>query len=292
VFDNRALKKHLPGVAGAAVLVLALFETAQALLGPSRSPSENDWNRAADVVRSQWKAGDLVVAAPAWADPVMRLHLGDLVTVDMATRLDDAAYGRVWEISQKGGVAPEARGQETLHQVIGNLSVRRVERPAAQVKFDFVRQWQTAKVSRQSAAGVVPCSLLPDRHQCPDIDFNWVKPAVLEFDFNLRLALYAQPVAGANVVIEYDDVPMGRTLTIGAGLHHVWLRKAGDGTVVIEAFVGGQSIGRLEVNNRSPWKPVNFDTTAFAGQRQVVRFSIHSSNPVSRHFGFAAEARQ
>jgi hypothetical protein len=292
VLDYRALKKHLPGVAGAAVLVLAVCETVQALLAPSRAPTNDDWNQAAAAIRSAWKPGDLAVAAPAWADPVLRLHLGSLVDLPMALRMDDARYPRVWEVSQKGGVSPEAHGQETFRKVFGNLTVRRVERSAAQVKFDFVQQWQHARLSRQSASGVIPCPLLADRFQCPNIDFNWLKPAVLEFDFGLRLALYAQPVAGAAVVVEYDDVPMGRTLTVGAGLHHVWLRKAGDGQVVMEVFVGGTKVGRLEVNNRSAWKPVNLDTSAFDGQRQVVRFAITSDNPASRHFGFAAEARQ
>lgn len=292
MLDYRAIKKHLPGVAGAAVLVLALCETVQALLAPSRAPTRSDWKQAAAAVRSQWRPGDLAVAAPAWADPVMRLHLGSLVDVGMALRMDDASYGRVWELSQKGGVSAEAHGQETFRKVFGNLTLRRVERPAVEVKFDFLQQWQHARVSRQSAAGVTACPLLADRFQCPDIDFNWLKPAVLEFDFGLRRALYVQPVAGAAVVVEYDDVPIGRTLTVGVGLHHVWLRKAGDGQVAMEVFVGGQKIGRLVVNNRSPWAPVTLDTTAFAGQRQVVRFSITSENPASRHFGFAAEARQ
>lgn len=274
------------------MLVLALCETVQALLGPSRAPTESDWKQVSDTIRSAWKPGDLAVSAPAWSDPVMRVHLGSRVDLAMALRMDDARYGRVWEISQKGGVSPEAHGQETFKKVFGNLTLRRVERPAAQVKFDFVQQWQNARFSRQSAAGVVACPLLADRFQCPNIDFNWLKPAVLEFDFGLRLALYAQPVAGAAVVVEYDDVPMGRTLTVGAGLHHVWLRKAGDGQVVMEVFVGGQKIGRLEVNNRSQWKPMNLDSSAFDGQRQVVRFAITSDNPASRHFGFAAEARQ
>lgn len=292
MLDRNALKKHLPGVAGAVVLVLALFETAQAVLAPSLAPTDADWNAAAAAVREQFVEGDLVVAAPAWADPVMRMHLGPLVSMGMATRLDDARYGRVWEISQKGETAPEAHGTERYNARFGNLTVRRIEREPAKLTFDFVEQWQQARVSRVGASGSVACAPLPDRIQCPDIAFNWVRPAVLEFDFGLRRALYAQPVAGATVAIEFDDVPLGRTLAVGVGLHHVWLRKAGAGSVTLNVIVGGRSLAHLTVDNRSPWQPVSVPTAAFAGQRQVVRFEITSDNPFSRHFGFAAEARQ
>ncbi|MDX2022968.1 MAG: hypothetical protein SF187_22225 [Deltaproteobacteria bacterium] len=292
MLDRNALKKHLPGVAGAVVLVLALLETAQAVLAPSRAPTDADWNAAAAAVRAQFAEGDLIVAAPAWADPVMRMHLGSLVPIAMATRLDDARYARVWEISQKGATTPEAQGTERYRARFGNLTVRRVEREPAKLKYDFVEQWRQARVSRQSPAGVVACAALPDRIQCPDIAFNWVKPAVLEFDFGLHRALYTQPVAGAAVVVEFDDVPLGRTLTVGVGLHHVWLRKAGSGHVTLNVLIGGRSIAHLTVDNRSPWQPVDLPTAAFAGQRQVVRFEITSDNAFSRHLGFAAEARE
>lgn len=291
MLDRNALKKHLPGVVAAAVLVLALLETAQALVSPFRAPSDDDWQRAAAAVRGGFKTGDLIVAAPDWADPVMRRHLGSLVTVAMAARLDDAAYGRVWELTQKGA-GTQTRGQETFRERFGNLTLRRIERTPVEIKFDFVQLWQQARVMRDSAAGIVPCALTADRFSCPDSAEHFVKPALLEFDFGMRMALFAPPVSGAAVVMQYDDVPLGRTLTVGAGLHHVWLRKAGQGEVTIEVFVAGQSVGRLTVDNRSAWQPKHFDTGAFAGQRQIVRFVITSPDPSSRHFGFAAEARQ
>lgn len=284
-------KKHLPGLGGLAVLLLAVVETVNAVSAPARAPSEADWQAASQTIRSAFRPGDLIVAAPAWADPVMRLHLGDLVSVDMATRLDAAAYGRVWEVTQRGARAPEATGRVVFESRHGNLTVRRLERTPAEVKFDFVAAWQQARVSRQAGGAEVPCALGPDRIQCPDFGWNSVKPAVLEIDFGLREALYAQPVGGANLVISYDDVPMGRRLTVAAGLHHVWLRKAGEGKVNLEVFVGDRSLGRIQVGNRSAWSPHDFDTTDFVGQRQMVKFIISTDNPFSRHFGFAAEAR-
>src|SRR3954467_3845068 len=111
IFDKDALRKHRTSAAvAAAVLVLALVETGSAIVAPFRAPSDEDWKAAAAVVRAGFRPGDLIVAAPAWADPVMRMHLGDLVPVKMAARLDSARYGRIWVIGQRGARADETRG--------------------------------------------------------------------------------------------------------------------------------------------------------------------------------------
>ena len=275
-----------------AVLLLALTETVSALIAPLRAPTDPDWRSAAAAVRAGFRPGDLIVAAPAWADPVMRLHLGDLVPIKMAARLDDARYGRVWEISQRGATAGEARGTVAATTRHGALTVRRYERPPAAVSFDFYDQWSRARVARaEPGRGEIACQRLPDQFQCPDLGFNFVKPQLLEIGTTLRNALYVQPVGGAAVVVEFAQVPLGRELVVGGGLHHVWLRKYGDGTVKLRVLVDGREVGRTEASNRSGWRVDRFDTGAFAGKPATVRFEITSDKPFSRHFGFAAEAR-
>src|SRR3954454_20685478 len=104
--DSTALRRRrLAAVAAGTIVLLALYETASALIAPLRAPSDADWAAAASAVRAQFKPGDLIVAAPAWADPVMRLHLGDLVPVQVAARMDAARYGRIWVVSQRGASA-------------------------------------------------------------------------------------------------------------------------------------------------------------------------------------------
>ncbi len=159
MIDRASLKKHLPGVVGAAVLLLALFEAGAAVLAPLRSPTDEHWIAAATKLRAQFRSGDLIVAAPSWADPVMRLHLGDLMSLDMAARLDDATYARVWELSQRGASTPESAGSLALDEAYGPLRLRRWERTAAQTTFNFVNEWQQARVLRQSPSATVPCSL-------------------------------------------------------------------------------------------------------------------------------------
>lgn len=273
-----------------AVLLLALVETATALIAPLRAPGDADWKAAAATVRAGFRSGDLIVAAPDWADQVMRLHLGDLVPIKMAARLDDARYGRVWEISQRGAGADYGTvAASTRH---GALTVRRHERQAAAVSFDFFDEWQKARVVRVQPGGAeIPCEKLADRFQCPDWGFNFVKPQLLEIGTTMRNALYAQPVAGATVVVEFAAVPLGRELAVGAGLHHVWRRRDAEGTVDLRVLVDGKEVGRTRASNRTGWKVDRFDTGAFAGKTGTVRFELTSDQPFSRHFGFTAEAR-
>jgi hypothetical protein len=240
IFDREWIRQRRVSIAvGAGVLLLALVETATALIAPLRAPDDADWKAAAASVRSGFRPGDLIVAAPDWADQVMRMHLGDLVPLKVAARLDDARYGRVWEISQKGGSAGEGRGTLAATTRHGALTVRRWERPPAAVSFDFFDEWNRARVARVQGGREIPCEKLPDRFQCPDWGFNFVKPQLLEIGTTMRNALYAQPVAGATVAVEFAAVPMGRELAVGAGLHHVWRRRDADGTVELRVLVDG-----------------------------------------------------
>jgi len=278
----------LGGIAG-----LALLETLVALVAPSRAPTDADWRAAEADVRAEFRPGDLIVAAPAWADPIMRLHLGDLIPIPTAGRMDAARFGRVWEISQRGARAREARpGQVALQMTHGALTVRRIERPAAAVSYDFLARWSEARVSRVERAGApIPCPWQGDRFQCPQIGFNYVKRQTVEVDTTLRQGLLTQPVDGATVVVEFPSVTLGRELAIATGLSNVWMRKAARGTVDLTVAIDGKPALRVTTSNDDGWLIRHIDTAARAGQTAAVRFEVTSPAPYARHFAFAAEAR-
>lgn len=294
ILDRDLLRRRPLAASGVlALLILVAAETVSAIVAPARAPSDADWRAAAAEVRAHFRPGDLVVAAPAWADQVMRLHLGDLVPVTIAARLDAARFGRIWEIAQRRARAEETRGlPAALRSRHGALTLRRYDRRPAVVCYDFFQQWSKARVVRvEPGRGEIKCVRELDRHQCPHIGFNFVKPQLLEIGTTLRNALYAQPVDGATVAIEYVGVPLGRELAVGAGLHHVWLRKLGDGVVYMRILIDGREVAREEASNRSGWRVRAIDTSARAGRAATVRFEITADRAYARHFGFAAEAR-
>lgn len=254
----------------AAVAALALVETTVALVAPSRAPTEADWRAAAAAIRGPFRPGDLIVAAPAWADPILRVHLGDLIPPEVAGRMDDDRFGRVWEVSQRGARADAASvGSVAFDQRFGALRVRRIERPAPAVRFDFVARAGEARVQSGS-----------------------IHRQLVEVDTRLRMALLTEPVPNAAVVVEFPAVSLGRELLVATGLHNVWMRKAAQGAVDLQVRVGpsGPTV-RFSTHNDDGWKMVRIDTSSLSGQVLPVRFEISSPEPRDRYFAFAAEAR-
>jgi hypothetical protein len=277
----------------AAVVVVALAETVVAVVAPSRAPTEADWQEAAKWVTADHQDQDLIVAAPAWADPVLRSVLGDRIPPKMGGRLDHQRFSRIWELSQRGADAPEAEGATVkTERRFGRLRVRLLERRALVPTYDFVDNWAHARVFRiENGRPPVACEASPSKHQCPGIGHNFVERGMMEIGDQLHQALYAQPVGRATVAIDYTGVLIGNELAVGAGLHNVWERKKADGTVWLRVLIDGKEIGRFETSSDSGWQVVRFDTRAQAGRSGLVRFEITSQKPFARHFGFAAEAR-
>jgi hypothetical protein len=292
-FLGRLSRRQLQLGLLAGVVVLALGETVAAVVAPLRAPVEADWRAAAKWVTAEHQDQDLIVAAPAWADPVLRMVLGDLIPPKMAGRLDHQRFSRVWELSQRGADAPEADGARIkAERRFGNLRVRLLERPSLAPTYDFVDNWAHARVFRvENGRPPIACEALAGKHQCPGIGHNFVERRMLEFGGQLHQALYAQPVGGATVAVEYTGVLIGRELAVGAGLHNVWERKKGEGSVGLRVLIDGKEIGKFDSGNRTGWQVVRFDTRAQSGRSGVVRFEITSAKPFARHFGFAAEAR-
>jgi hypothetical protein len=291
-FDHDLLRRRWLSVSVAALVVLlALVETVNAVVAPHLAATDKDWAAAASQVRAGFRQGDLIVAAPAWSDPLLRLHLGDLVPMPVAARMDAARYGRIWEISQRGARASDTLGATaTSVERRGALTVRLWQRPAASVRFDLVREWRRGSMSLVTPdRGEVPCGLAGDRFQCAPGPA--LKPELVEVDTTLRNALALDPVERATVALEFTDVPLGRELAVATGLHNVWLRKAGQGKVAMRVYVDGRMLGTVEATSSSGWSERRFDVPAEPGKTGKLRFEITTDNAHARHFGFAAEAR-
>ena len=278
-------------VAAALILLLALVETVNAVVAPSRAPSEKDWVAAAAKVRAGFRLGDLIVAAPAWADPLMRAQLGDLVPVEVAGRMDAARYARIWEISQRGARATDTTGATAAESSrYGALTVKRWEKQPAKMTYDFVAEWRKASVSIVNADGTeVPCTMAANRWQC--MGGAWVGPELLEIDTTLRNGLGIEPIEGKRLVLEFSDVESASELVVGTGLHNVWLRKSGEGKVRTRVLADDHEMNTIETTSSSGWSLHRFGTSAAAGKSTKWRFEITVDNAHARHLGFAAEAR-
>jgi hypothetical protein len=287
---------RLGAVAAVALLVgLALLEAGAALTAPSRTPRPADWQAAAAFVRAEKRPGDLVLFAPAWADPLGRLYLGDVITIPEAARMDAARYGRLFEVAVRGGRAPETTGPEVRRvrqERFGRVTVTVYEQPRAEVVYDFLEHWREARVSRwRNARQETTCTPMTDKIQCPGIGHNHVALRVMEPDYTAKRCLYVQPVDRAQVRLDFSAT-LGRTLAIRTGLHDYHQRKIADGRVLLRVFIDGREVGQTWQGSNDGWKPWGLDTAALAGQPHEVTFEVSSPKPYARHFCFAAEARR
>jgi hypothetical protein len=127
-------------VAAVLLLGIALWEIVATLA--AGAPDDGAWARAAKVVRAEYRPGDLIVFAPSWVDPTGRMHLGDLIPIEMAARMDDARYARIWELSIRGAHRDE---RPAFERDVDGVLVRRYDRTPAKVLAD-VRELLPAQV--------------------------------------------------------------------------------------------------------------------------------------------------
>ena len=110
-FAASARRARIAAVPALLLVAIALWEVVAAQRARRARPRRRRVGRARQSSCAHgYRPGDLIVFAPDWIDPVGRLHLGDLIPIDMAARMDAARYGRIWELSIRGARSPRHRG--------------------------------------------------------------------------------------------------------------------------------------------------------------------------------------
>jgi hypothetical protein len=237
-------------------VLVSLWEVVATRLDATSVPGDDAWEHAAQIVRSQHQAGDLIVFAPAWADPVGRLHLGDLIPIEMAGRMDAARYGRIWELSIRGARAPETAGlKAAFDQDAGGVTVRRFERTPAVVVSDVLASGQPVTVAE---VGFEP-------HRC--------------------IQVVPSPGHPQRITI---PMQLGTRLVGYAGLADVFTRRdiRAPGSLAVE--IGGRQVAAVHPGVDDGW--VRFEAATTPGQADVT--FVASADAPQRLICFAAEARQ
>ncbi|MEO8840741.1 MAG: hypothetical protein ABI591_30475 [Kofleriaceae bacterium] len=133
------MKKWLAAAPALLLVMISLWEVVAVRCDAGSAPEDDEWESAAQVVRESYHPGELIVFAPDWADPIGRLHLGDLIPVAMAARMDAAKYGAIWELSIRGAHAPEVAGLAPKTEThVGGVTLRYFERTPVVVVSDVL----------------------------------------------------------------------------------------------------------------------------------------------------------
>ncbi len=205
----------------AIVFALAAWEIIALWRVHADAPEPGDWQTAQAIVRQGFHAGDLIVFAPAWIDPVGRVYLGDLMALEDVARNDAGRYGRIWEVTTRGATAPEVRGLAAVEdRSAGAVRVRRFERAAPRVV------WSSNDRARLLEVDFAPhlCVLLPPSHDAEH-------PGRLDL----------------------GTIPLGTELRVWGGLSDFRARKENWAAAIVRVLVDDNEGARASVANDDGW---------------------------------------
>jgi hypothetical protein len=248
------------------LVAISAWEVCAARSDATAVPGDPAWHAAAERVRAGYRPGDLIVFAPAWVDPVGRLHLGDLIPLTAAARMDAARYGRIWELAIRGARSPDtAELSPDWEGDAGGVAVRLYERAPAIVVGDVLERWQTA-----TSGGARPTLELT------------------EVGFAPHRCLQISPAPGAPVRITFPGFPLGRELVGYVGIADVFTRRDVRSPGRLEIELAGKVIASAEPGVEDGW--VRFAAATAPGAADLT--FIARAADANRRICFAAEARR
>ena len=253
------------------LVVVALWEVCATPRDAASVAGDKTWQKAAELVRAGYQPGDLIVFAPEWIDPVGRLHLGDLIPVDMAARMDAARYGRIWEVSVRDARSPDTAGlTPTAVTAAGGgrtkITIRQFTRTPVTVLADVRELLATAKTEG------------PAR---PLLE-------LAEVGFTPKRCIQITPPPKQPVRITFPQLQLGTTLVGYVGLADVFTRRSPRGPGTLEVQIAGKTVATKSAGVDDGW--VRFEAATTPGVADVT-FVASATDP-NRLICFAAEARR
>lgn len=291
-------------------LGLAVAEVVALGVREHRVPAEGDWRAAADAVRAELKPTDAITVAPGWADPLLRLYLGDSIPLALAGRSDLAAYERLWVLAIRGARAAEAPPRAPdFQRAFGRVSVERYDLGPSPVVFDLAAELPKASVARRIGNADHPCPLrafpptvahgglgggviAPERRfQCDEGEkfWLWVGTTTIEsLDLSPHRCIWTHPQGNEPISITYKDVPLASRLVLYAGLDYHDERDRDKGPVSLRVLVDGREVSVF--THRDGDGMARYELAlreALAGhvpERAELRFEVTSPVPFRRSF--------
>ena len=293
------------------LLAVAVVELLALPVRTSRVATPEDFQAAAEFVRSEYRAQDAISVAPEWADPWLRWSLGDRISLADAGRSDLSAYSRLWMVSLRGLDATQRPSEEPeLDRLFGRVRVRRWPLPKPTVSFDFARSVREAKVFRETNGQLQQCPwqsvpsprrgglgtgvLFPtERFVCePRRPWLFVAPVVLEdLDLNPRYCLWQHPQGREPIVARFDNVRLQDELVFEGGLYYEHERDLERGPVHVKVRFNDKDAGRLIHSDGDGWKRLVIDTHNQRGAIVNVSVEVSADNPHLRSFCWNATTR-
>ncbi|HEX6766749.1 MAG TPA: hypothetical protein VF103_14745 [Polyangiaceae bacterium] len=295
-----------------AVPALGLAELGLHVAFSRRAPSVEEWRELAEPVRRLKRPSDLVVVAPAWAEPIARHALGDgAFPLEQIARADASSFARAVEVSALGARADETRAWRVAsEEKRGRFTLRVLENPSPVVpKYRFVDHVRPPElaVAVVTPERETPCSFnehasvtagglhghatFPrERFQCPGGESSFVGVTVIDDQEYLpRRCIWAHPPERGALHLRFRGVPLGSRLRAWAGLSY-FLYRDGLGEPVTIAFdAEGRRLGTHRHQDEWGFRAFSFATPEVAGHTSDVEIVVSADSAWGRDFCFVAE---
>ncbi len=300
-----------------ALLAIAAVELVGHYVIQARVIAADDWAAAAARVRSEWREGDLIVAAPEWTDPLLRRELGDVIGLSMAGRDDGVdGYERLWTISARGHLPPEApEAEPELDEEVGPLRILRWRLDSPRVLYRFVDHVRDARATIDLGGQARPCTwqsqgrprggglgagpVVPaERHVCdPRRSWLWVGETVQD-DLHLqpRRCVWQHPAGGEDGIrVTFPSVPLGEELVLGGDYYYEHERNLEHGPTQVSVSLNGEVIAEMTHRDGDGWKRLVASTQVPArGEARAgeVTVEVRAQDPTLRTFCWSAYTRE
>jgi hypothetical protein len=106
-----------------------------------------------------------------------------------------------------------------------------------------------------------------------------------------RRCIWANPSPGKPLTLRFLRVPLRGKLRGYGGVSYFDERDGKGGSVELEAFVEGHSLGKFEHLRGTGWIPFAFDSSAFRDEERDLELRIRATRGVPRGFCFQADIR-
>jgi hypothetical protein len=297
-----------------AVPALGLVELCLHAWFAVRAPRIEEWRELASSVLAAKRAGEPVVVAPEWAEPLARTAFGDRAfPLAELARADDASAPGFLEVSALGArYAPTRSFRVVSEERHGSFTLRRLQNPApSRVSFRFVDHVNPNELAvtlvrggaevacpfteqaRAMAGGLHgPVAAPSERFACPGPEPTFVAVTVIDDQsYAPRRCIWAAPPPGGVLRLSFDAVPLGSALRGFGGLSYFLFRDSDAPPVTLAVESLGVHVGSYTHQDAWGWHGFTLPTPSLAGRSARVELSVSAPDDASdRHFCFALEA--
>lgn len=278
-----------------------------------RFPRIEEWRELRGAVLAEKRAGEPLVVAPEWAEPLAREAFGDRAfPLAELARADDAGEPGVLEVSALGARYEPTRGFRVVSEERhGRFTLRRLQNPApVHVRYRFLDHVKPAELgvvlvhggeelacpftdhAFATAGGLHGEVAFPrERFACPDPERTFVGVTVIDDqNYAPRRCIWAAPPPGGVLRLTFAGVPLGSTLRGFGGLSYFLFRDSTAPSVTLDVASLGMRVGSYTHRDAWGWHAFTLPTVSLAGRSAAVELSISAPDEATdRHFCFALE---